>query len=126
MQICRMTEDGSYSEQLTHGIGQNRNPSVTPDGRFIVFFSTRSGSNQIWRMNANGDEPMQLTHSILSVFNPQASPDGQWLAFVSSQRGSADSEEKGEVFLVSLQTGELVQVTHTGGRVVNWRVTWGP
>ena len=40
--------------QLTHGGGRNDFPYWSPDGRHIIFQSTRSGSEQIWTMLADG------------------------------------------------------------------------
>ena len=47
--------------QLTHNGGVNDYPSWAPDGRHIVFESTRSGSTQIWSMLADGSQQRQLT-----------------------------------------------------------------
>jgi TolB protein len=47
--------------QLTHGGGRNDFPYWSPDGRHIIFQSTRSGSEQIWTMLADGTNQKQLT-----------------------------------------------------------------
>jgi TolB protein len=47
--------------ELTHDTARNERPSWAPDGRHIVFESTRSGSRQIWTMLADGTQAHQLT-----------------------------------------------------------------
>ena len=41
--------------------GRNERPSWAPDGRHIVFESTRTGTRQIWSMIADGTGARQLT-----------------------------------------------------------------
>jgi TolB protein len=48
--------------ELTRDAGRNERPSWAPDGRHIVFESTRNGQRQIWSMLADGSEPRQLTY----------------------------------------------------------------
>ena len=47
--------------QLTHDEGRNENPSWAPDGRHLVFASTRGGCHQIWTMLADGTQLQRLT-----------------------------------------------------------------
>jgi len=47
--------------ELTRDAARNERPSWAPDGRHIVFESTRGGSRQIWTMLADGSQPHQLT-----------------------------------------------------------------
>ncbi len=47
--------------EITRDAGRNERPSWAPDGRHIVFESTRGGSRQIWSMLADGSQPHQLT-----------------------------------------------------------------
>ena len=47
--------------QLTRDNSRNERPSWAPDGRHIVFESTRGGTRQIWTMLADGSQPHQLT-----------------------------------------------------------------
>jgi TolB protein len=47
--------------QITRDSGKNERPSWAPDGRHIVFESTRGGERQIWTMLADGSQAHQLT-----------------------------------------------------------------
>jgi TolB protein len=47
--------------ELTKDQARNERPSWAPDGRHIVFESTRSGTRQIWSMLADGSMARQLT-----------------------------------------------------------------
>ena len=47
--------------QLTHDGGRNDFPFWAPDGRHIVFQSSRSGKEEIWMMLADGTKLHQLT-----------------------------------------------------------------
>jgi len=47
--------------EITRDSGRNERPSWAPDGRHLVFESTRTGTRQIWTMLADGSQPHQLT-----------------------------------------------------------------
>jgi TolB protein len=47
--------------ELTRDAGRNERPCWAPDGRHLVFESTRTGTRQIWSMLADGTEARQLT-----------------------------------------------------------------
>jgi TolB protein len=47
--------------ELTRDAARNERPSWAPDGRHIVFESTRTGTRQIWSMLADGTQVRQLT-----------------------------------------------------------------
>src|SRR6266704_2615674 len=81
--IWTMEQDGRNQKQLTARARSNIHPSVTPDGRYIIFESTRTGgSRSTWRMDTNGGNLKQLTEGPQDNF-PQSSPDGRWLVFAS-------------------------------------------
>jgi Tol biopolymer transport system component len=61
--IWIMQADGSNQKQLTFNAGSNRGPTVSTDGRYIVFVSDRTGTDHIWRMDMDGGNPKELTHA---------------------------------------------------------------
>ncbi len=81
LNISSIDPDGSNRVQLTVNAGDNYNPSISADGRLIVFASNRTGSLNIWRMNAvDGSDARQLTFSDGNSY-PTISPDGQWVVY---------------------------------------------
>jgi Tol biopolymer transport system component len=73
---------GGKPEKLIYSTLQEEGPQYSPDGKHIVFQSTRSGSFEIWRCDSDGSHLSQLTS-----FNgpltgtPRWSPDGRWVSF---------------------------------------------
>ena len=81
-------------EYLTAGPYTNRDPRLSPDGRWIAFASDRSGYNDwkrmdIWIMSSSGGEARLLTPGTEDSHEsaPAWSPDGTRIAFVSNRSG---------------------------------------
>ena len=72
-----MDTDGGNLKQLTGGEG-GRFPQSSPDGRWVVFHSMRSGSLRAWKVSIDGGEPVRLTDK--STATPTFSPDGNMVA----------------------------------------------
>jgi len=60
MDIFLVDVTGNVIRQLTRGEGSNENPSWSPDGRFLVFASTRGGRPELYLMDADGSAPHRL------------------------------------------------------------------
>ncbi len=91
--------------QLTSGVKRNYAPSVSPDNRFIVFHSNRSGIFQIWRMDREGSNPVQLTTGNSESNWPAFSADGKWVFYQHFEAGTA-----GSMWRVPVQGGTPVKV----------------
>jgi len=75
---------GGEPRQLTASGKRDAHPRWSPDGKQIVFESTRSGSNQLWVISLDGGEARQLTNLSTGASGGLFSPDGKWVAFVST------------------------------------------
>jgi WD40 repeat protein len=81
--IWIMSADGTQRKPLTDGSGYDSSPVVSPDRRYIVFASNRSGNFEIWRMRLDGGDLTQVTNSKGASW-PGISPDGRWITYLSS------------------------------------------
>jgi Tol biopolymer transport system component len=96
---------GANRRQLTANAGVNVAPVVSPDGRYVVFGSTRGGRPNIWRMQIDGTDLKQLTDGLIDS-RPAISPDGKWVVY------SRLLTTRPTLWRVSIDGGEPVQVTY--------------
>jgi dipeptidyl aminopeptidase/acylaminoacyl peptidase len=71
---------GGTPRRLTSARGNDSGPRFTPDGRFVLFVSTRTKVPQVHRIAIDGGEAEQLTTQPHGVTQFALSPDGRWLA----------------------------------------------
>ena len=69
---------------------QRRDPNFSPDGRRVVFMSTRSGELEMWVADAAGGNAIQLTSMGLIPGFGRWSPDGTTIVFHSNPEGQGD------------------------------------
>ena len=61
-------------------------PTVSPDGRFIVYGRTEAGGGNLYRRRIDGSHPVKLTATASAAeFGPAYSPDGSHIAFHSNR-----------------------------------------
>ena len=63
--------------RLTSGTSDGE-PSCSPDGKWVIFQSKRSGTVTLWKVSIDGGEQTQLTTEETQY--PAVSPDGKWIA----------------------------------------------
>ena len=89
--------------QITFG-GTSSYPSVSPDGRSIVFLSSSSPEDHIWSVDLDGANPVKLTFGE-GESRPRCHPDGQSVYFLGEAPGGY------LLFRVPITGGEPEQVT---------------
>ncbi len=78
------TDGKTPPRQLTNSPKSDRHPRWSPDGKRILFESTRSGESQLWVIDLGGGEARQLTHISSGASNGTWSRDGSRIAFTSA------------------------------------------
>jgi Tol biopolymer transport system component len=110
--IWVMNADGTGQRQLTAGARSNYGPSVSSDGRHVVFVSNRAGGAfNVWRMDADGGNPLRLTSGRGENF-PHVTPDGRWVVYATYGGG-----QEAAVWKVPIEGGEPVRLTR---RPASW------
>ncbi len=96
--------NGQNVELLIGGEGYDAEATVSPDGRYVVFTSTRSGDLELWRFDTETGEALQLTDDLGYDGGAFFSPDGSKIVW----RASRPTGEAGERYRSLLADG-LVQ-----------------
>ena len=101
--------------QLTHAEGPELFPTLSPDGRTLVYARAGAGGMDIYSQRVGGENPVNLTpDSGADDTQPAFSPDGERLAFRSDRDG-------GGIFVMGA-TGESVRRVSS----VGYHPAWSP
>lgn len=91
---------------------------VSPDGKAVVFTSSKGANPSIYMYNLETHERKQLTNKQSVDGSPSYSPDGKYITFVSNRAGNP------QIYVMELETGQTRPLTKT----FNWSDSpqWSP
>jgi Tol biopolymer transport system component len=102
-------------QKLTDAPGEEITPSVSPDGKFVVYASRSTGNFDIYSLRVGGSLPANLTKdSPADDREPAFSPDGSRIAFRSERDG-------GGIYLMGATGESVVRLANFG-----YRPSWSP
>ncbi len=84
--------DGSNPQLLIGGEGYDAEATVSPDGRYVVFTSTRDGDLDLYRYDLETGETLRLTDALGYDGGAFFSPDGSKLVWRASRPEGEDAE----------------------------------
>ena len=129
--------DGSNTEMLIGGEGYDAEATVSPDGRFVIFTSTRSGDLELWRYELETGDLLQLTNTLGYDGGAFFSRDSQQIVWRASRPQGEDAElyqsllAQGAVqpsalniFIADIDGNNVRQVTELPG--ANWAPFFHP
>jgi Tol biopolymer transport system component len=107
--IATIRLDGSGYRKLTDNSRNNSFPSFSPDGKQLVFRSSRDGPKNLYIMNSDGTGVRRLTDGQWTDTMPDWSPTGEWIAFASDRGGEF------ELWMVNPEGSKLHKLVGQGG-----------
>ncbi len=130
--------EGKISRKLTDREGYDAEATVSPDGKMIVFTSTRTGDLELFTMNIDGSNVKQVTSGLGYDGGAFFSPDSKKLVFRASRPITKEAQETYksllaknvvqpsdmELYTCNVDGTNLHQVTKLGG--ANWAPYYHP
>jgi len=117
-----MDADGSARSRLTDN-GNDRRPVWTPDGRSVVFMSSRDGNWEVYQVTVESGALLRLTNDQAQDGLPALSPDGKWVAFASDRGGFW------RVWVTPIDGGDALPLVTLKGVLKSWlehAIQWIP
>jgi hypothetical protein len=72
---------GAVVREVTRDRAVDATPAWSPDGRWVLFSSDRTGIANLYAYDPEADRLLQVTSVLTGAFMPDVSPDGRWIAF---------------------------------------------
>ena len=120
--IWTMPATGGTMKRITDLFNDARQPTWSPDGRWITFFAYRDGGYDLWAIAPDGSDQHKLTVGTFDDREPIWSHDGTRLAF-SSDRGNSLSSDY-NIWIMDARTGDLKQLTKDPAE--DFMPSWSP
>ena len=90
LNLAEVTSTDVEPKRITYNETDDGSPAFFPDGKRIVFVSSRNDVNQLYTMDIDGQNEKHFNPNRYDCYNPTVSPDGQTIAYVSARDGDME------------------------------------
>ncbi|WP_263385108.1 amidohydrolase family protein [Granulicella arctica] len=120
--IWTIPASGGVAKRITSLFNDARQPTWSPDGKWITFFGYLDGGYDIWTIAPDGTNQHKLTWGPYDDREPAYSHDGTHIAFASDRDNPLGSSYN--IWTLDLRSGELKRMTNDPSE--NHMPTWSP
>ncbi|MXZ02039.1 tetratricopeptide repeat protein [Candidatus Poribacteria bacterium] len=110
--LSQFTPEDVAPKRITFNETDDGSPTFFPDGKRIMFVSSRNEVNQLYTIDIDGQNETHFNPSRYDCYNPTVSPDGQTIAYVSARDGDW------EIYLIGADGKNERRVTNDIGRSI--------
>ena len=112
LNLTQITPEQVKPKRITHNETDEGSPAFFPDGKRIVFVSSRNDVHQLYTMNINGQNERHFNPNRYDCYTPTVSPDGKTIAYVSARDGDW------EIYLIDAHGKNERRITNDIGRAI--------
>ena len=105
--------DGAVDRWITRGNSSDRQPVYSPDGKFVLFSSNRSGNLDLWQTATDGGSVRRITDDLAEDWDPAFTPDGKKIIWSSGRTGNL------EIWMANVDGSDARQVSRDGADAEN-------
>ena len=110
--LAQFAPEDIQHKRITFNETDDGSPTFFPDGKRIMFVSSRNAVNQLYTVDIDGQNEVHFNPSGYDCYNPTVSPDGQTIAYVSARDGDW------EIYLIDADGKNERRITNDIGRSI--------
>lgn len=112
LNLSHFTPEHINPKRITYNQNDDGSPSFFPDGKRVIFVSSRNDVNQLITIDIDGKNEKHFNPNRFDCYNPAVSPDGKTIAFMSARYGDW------EIYLIDADGKNERQITNDIGRSI--------
>lgn len=110
--LTQLTAEKVKHKRITFNETDDGSPTFFPDGKRIMFVSSRNEVNQLYTIGIDGQNEKHFNPNRYDCYNPSVSPDGKTIAYVSARDGDW------EIYLIDTDGKNERRITNDIGRSI--------